>query len=56
VKQFKIILPGKKQSQTTGADFVRMLPLKTMSLRTINDQGKDEGTIIFTAQLNLNMS
>jgi hypothetical protein len=47
---------GKKRSGSTGMGFVQMLPLKTMSSRTIKHQGKDEGAIIVTAQLSLNMS
>jgi hypothetical protein len=41
---------------------VRILPNVTLEdnefkdNKALNDQGKDEGTIIFTAQLNLNMS
>ena len=31
----KITLSGKKRSRSTGPDFVQMLPLQTMSLRTI---------------------
>ena len=34
-KKFKMTPPGKIRSGSTGIDFVQMLPLKTMSLRTI---------------------
>jgi hypothetical protein len=37
-----------------GPDFVNDNEFKVN--KALNDQGKDEGTIIVTAQLNLNMS
>ena len=51
-------MSGKKQNQMTGADFVQILPEddKFKDNKALNDQGKDEGTIIVTAQLNHNMS
>jgi hypothetical protein len=56
-KKFKITPSGKKRSRSTGPDFVQILPLKEFKdNKALNDQGKDEGTIIVTAQLNLNMS
>jgi hypothetical protein len=42
-KKIKITSSGKKRSQTTGADFVQMLLLKTMSLKTLNDQEPPHG-------------
>jgi hypothetical protein len=58
-KKFTITSSGKKQSRLTDPDFVQMLPFKTMNEfidnKALKDQGKDEGTIIVTAQLNLNM-
>ena len=37
-------------------DFGYSLALAKLNNKAFNDQGKDEGTIIVTAQLNLNMS
>jgi hypothetical protein len=46
-------LSGKKQRQTTGANFVKMLPFKDN--KALNYQGKDEGTIIVIAQHELEL-
>ena len=57
-QRFKITSSGKKRSRSTGPDFVQMLPEDNefKDNKALNDQGKDEGTIIVIAQLNLNMS
>jgi hypothetical protein len=44
-QKFKITSSGKKQSQSTGPDFVQMFK----DNKALNDQGKNEGTIIVTA-------
>ena len=56
--KFKITSSGKKRSRSTGQDFVSFEDNEFKENKALNDQGKvkDEGTIIVTAQLNLNMS
>jgi hypothetical protein len=49
-KKFKIISSGKK----VCSGFCPNVTFEDN--KALNDQGKDEGTIIATAQLNLNMS
>jgi hypothetical protein len=56
--KFKITSSGKKRSRSTGPDFVSFEDNEFKENKALNDQGKvkDEGTIIVTSQLNLNMS